>query len=96
MSVNHDYPNRARKPGTEVASGEQPGSNTIATFNGRPLLTNSGIPLDLNWVQDVRVNTSAVERRVQTQVARRTCQERVAGGLASACDFLHGPDYTFW
>ena len=75
MSVNHDYPNRARKPGTEVASGEQPGSNTIATFNGRPLLTNSGIPLDLNWVQDVRVNTSAVERRVQTQVARRSVKK---------------------
>ncbi len=75
MAVDHDYPNRAHKPGAEVASPEQPGSNTIATLNGRPLLTNSGIPLDLNWVRDVRVNTSAVERRAQTQVARRTVKK---------------------
>jgi deoxyribose-phosphate aldolase len=44
----------------------------IATLAGRPLLPNIGIPLDLNWVQEVRVNTSAVERRTQSQVARRT------------------------
>ena len=42
---------------------------------GRPLLRNAGIPLDLNWVRDVRVNTSAVERRAQTQVARRTVKK---------------------
>ena len=41
----------------------------------RPLLRNAGIPLDLNWVRDVRVNTSAVERRAQTQVARRTVKK---------------------
>ena len=39
------------------------------------LLRNSGIPLDLNWVQEVRVNTSAVERRTQSQVARRTVKK---------------------
>ena len=50
-------------------------SNAIATLAGRPLLSNSGIPLDLNWVQEVRVNTSAVERRAQTQVARRTVKK---------------------
>lgn len=42
---------------------------------GRPLLANTGIPLDLNWVQEVRVNTSAVERRAQTEVARRTVKK---------------------
>ena len=42
---------------------------------GRSLLPNSGIPLDLNWLQEVRVNTSAVERRAQTQVARRTVKK---------------------
>src|SRR5713101_6734312 len=47
----------------------------IATLNGRTLLSNTGIPLDLNWLQDVRVNTSAVERRAQTQVARRTVKK---------------------
>ena len=50
-------------------------ANTIAQLNGRPLLANAGIPLDLNWVQEVRVNTSAVERRAQSQVARRTVKK---------------------
>ena len=47
----------------------------IATLGDRSLLPNAGIPLDLNWVQDVRVNTSAVERRTQSQVARRTVKK---------------------
>src|SRR5450755_4266803 len=47
----------------------------IATLAGKLLLRNVGIPLDLNWLQEVRVNTSAVERRAQTQVARRTVKK---------------------
>ncbi len=54
---------------------EAQSANAIAMFGERPLLPNSGIPLDLNWVQEVRVNTSAVERRTQTQVARRTVKK---------------------
>ena len=50
-------------------------STAIASLAGCSLLSNSGIPLDLNWVHDVRVNTSAVERRAQTQVARRTVKK---------------------
>src|ERR1017187_459419 len=49
--------------------------DSIAILGGRPLQANSGIPLDLNWVQEVRANTSAVERRAQTQVARRTVKK---------------------
>jgi len=30
---------------------------------------------DLDWVREVRVNTSAVERRAQSQVARRTVKK---------------------
>jgi deoxyribose-phosphate aldolase len=48
---------------------------SIATLAGRALQPNSGISLDLNLVQEVRVNTSAVERRAQTQVARRTVKK---------------------
>ena len=61
---------------TRKADGLQshPGGS-IAILGGRPLQQNSGIPLDLNWVQEVRVNTSAVERRAQTQVARRTVKK---------------------
>ena len=49
--------------------------HAAAILNGRSLLPNAGIPLDLNWLRDVRVNTSAVERRAQTQVARRTVKK---------------------
>jgi len=73
MSVDHEFPNNARSFAAD-ASREQ-SQSTIATLGGRPLLSNSGIPLDLNWVQDVRVNTSAVERRAQSQVARRTVKK---------------------
>ncbi len=75
MSVDHGYPNLARKSGSDAVSREQQSSNTITTLAGRSLLSNSGIPLDLNWVQEVRVNTSAVERRAQSQVARRTVKK---------------------
>src|ERR1700681_945845 len=75
MSANHEYPNLARKSESALASPEPHGSNTIAVLEGRALLPNVGIPLDLNWLQEVRVNTSAVERRVQTQVARRTVKK---------------------
>jgi deoxyribose-phosphate aldolase len=52
-----------------------PAPETIASLAGRPLTRNTGIPLNLDWVRDVRVNTSAVERRVQSQVARRTVKK---------------------
>jgi len=69
--VNREYSNSARG---ELAHPAQ-GSQAIATLGGRELLPNRGIPLDLNWVQEVRVNTSAVERRAASQVARRTVKK---------------------
>jgi deoxyribose-phosphate aldolase len=47
----------------------------IAMLSGRPLLRNTGIPLNLDWIREVRVNTSAVERRAQSHVARRTVKK---------------------
>jgi deoxyribose-phosphate aldolase len=52
-----------------------PAHTAIATLAGRPLQPNRGIPLDLDWVKEVRVNTSAVERRAQTLVTRRTVKK---------------------
>jgi deoxyribose-phosphate aldolase len=53
-----------------------PDSNApLATLDGRLLLANRGIPINLDWVKQVRVNTSAVERRAQTHVARRTVKK---------------------
>ena len=75
MSVDRDYRSAARKSGDEAIPRDPHASQAIATLANRPLLSNSGIPLDLNWLHEVRVNTSAVERRAQTQVARRTVKK---------------------
>jgi deoxyribose-phosphate aldolase len=50
-------------------------ATVVATLADRVLQPNSGTPLNLDWVRDVRVNTSAVERRVQSHVARRTVKK---------------------
>jgi deoxyribose-phosphate aldolase len=47
----------------------------IAILGDRPLLPNRGVPLNLDWVREVRVNTSAVERRAQSHTARRTVKK---------------------
>ena len=44
-------------------------------LNGRTLEANRRMPLNLDWVDQVRVNTSAVERRAATLVARRTVKK---------------------
>jgi deoxyribose-phosphate aldolase len=36
---------------------------------------NSGVPVNLDWVDRIRINTSAVERRVATLPARRTVKK---------------------
>jgi deoxyribose-phosphate aldolase len=69
---------------TENASGAErqavqgpisPADTAIANYAGRYLQPNRGIPLNLDWVKDVRVNTSAVERRAQTIGTRRTVKK---------------------
>lgn len=72
MLNDYDSSKLARRPDGETATRERESSGAIASLHGRPLLPNAGIPLDVNWVREVRVNTSAVERRTQSQVARRT------------------------
>src|SRR5581483_7873889 len=74
MSGDRD-PGLARSSEVRAATSDPFNGNAIASLNGRALLANTGIPLDLNWVQEVRVNTSAVERRAQSQVARRTVKK---------------------
>jgi deoxyribose-phosphate aldolase len=49
--------------------------DVIAELAGRPLLANKGMPLNLDWVEDIRVNLSAVERRAQTLVTRRSVKK---------------------
>ncbi|MGC9200006.1 MAG: deoxyribose-phosphate aldolase [Acidobacteriaceae bacterium] len=45
------------------------------TLYGRELVSNQRIPLNLDWVEEVRVNTSAVERRAATLPARRSVKK---------------------
>lgn len=70
MPTDHDFAKLARPSSSSVGM-----SGAIASLNGRALLPNDGIPLDLEWVQNVRVNTSAVERRAHSHVARRTVKK---------------------
>lgn len=52
-----------------------PSDTAIAQYGGRDLQSNRGIPLNVDWIGAARVNTSAVERRAQTLVTRRTVKK---------------------
>jgi deoxyribose-phosphate aldolase len=60
---------RGSEQGLAVAGGG------IATLQGRSLARNRGTSLNLDWLESVRVNTSAVERRAATLVTRRTVKK---------------------
>jgi deoxyribose-phosphate aldolase len=75
VSIDHHHSEATHEIAGEARSLQPHAGAFVATLAGRPLQPNAGIPLDVNWVQEVRVNTSAVERRAQTQVARRTVKK---------------------
>ncbi|MGB0103171.1 MAG: hypothetical protein WBP51_03115, partial [Candidatus Sulfotelmatobacter sp.] len=62
MPLDHNHPEAAQGIAHKTGVHQPNAESSIAILSGRPLLPNSGIPLDLNWIQEVRVNTSAVER----------------------------------
>jgi deoxyribose-phosphate aldolase len=64
-----------RESGDSADTLASSAKDAIANLDGKPLLSNRGIPLNLDWVTQVRVNTSAIERRAQTHVARRTVKK---------------------
>src|SRR5438552_12689836 len=51
------------------------GPTAVAVLAGHTLHLNRGTSLNLEWVESVRVNTSAVERRAATLVTRRTVKK---------------------
>ena len=61
--------------GIRGATSQEPSEPVLATLGGCPLLANRGVPLDLNRVEGVRVNTSAVQRRAQSHTARRSVKK---------------------
>ncbi|MGB2663469.1 MAG: deoxyribose-phosphate aldolase [Candidatus Acidiferrum sp.] len=58
-----------------VETREHAPQDTIAVMGGRRLASNRGTSLNLDWVENARVNTSAVERRAATLVTRRTVKK---------------------
>ena len=65
--------NRDGSPLTPLQSVS--GQSAIATLTGHPLHPNRGTSLNLDWVESVRLNTSAIERRASTLVTRRTVKK---------------------
>jgi deoxyribose-phosphate aldolase len=64
-----------RKETRLVGADTSPSEGTIAQLNGRKLVANRGTSLSLDWIEQVRVNTSAVERRAATLTTRRTVKK---------------------
>src|SRR2546430_6135322 len=60
---------------SDLRSPISPYDTAIAIYAGRDLQPNRGVQLNLDWVNAVRVNTSAVERRAQTIGTRRTVKK---------------------
>jgi deoxyribose-phosphate aldolase len=58
-----------------VEAREHSPQETVAELGARPLASNRGTSLNLDWVENVRVNTRAVERRASTLVTRRTVKK---------------------
>jgi deoxyribose-phosphate aldolase len=77
MSVENRRHYRIGEPATDATAEGlfQDYNQPLAILGGRPLLSNKGIPLNREWINQIRVNTSAVERRAQTHVARRTVKK---------------------
>src|SRR5262249_16422965 len=67
--------NRAEETVAEKFPPASVSEAPLATLAGRSLLPNRGVPLNLDWLDRVRVNTSAVERRTQTHTTRRTVKK---------------------
>ena len=53
---------------------------------------NPGTPLELDWVREVRVNTSAAERRAATLPKRRTVKKEWQAAWYLRRHHLHRPD----
>jgi deoxyribose-phosphate aldolase len=73
QGTHHGAPDRPSDRKDAISPSYSSGS--WAAVRDRPLLSNQGIVLNLDWVKQVRVSTSSVERRAQSHVARRTVKK---------------------
>lgn len=77
--MSPEHPSRPDSPRLDIVDRRghliNGASTAIAILNGRSLQPNRGTSLNLDWIESVRVNTSAVERRAATLVTRRTVKK---------------------
>src|SRR6202020_2038835 len=60
---------------TDDLAAAAPSPALPVTLHGRELVANTRMPLNLDWVEEIRVNTSAVERRAGTIDTRRSVKK---------------------
>lgn len=63
------------QPATSKSGAARRFQPIAMALHGRTLEPNRGMPLNPDWVDQVRINTNAVERRAATHVARRTVKK---------------------
>src|ERR1700755_1968204 len=75
MAVEEELLEKAEESAVVAPSGHALGEAAPVTLHGRTLEPNKRMPLNLDWVEEVRVNTSAVERRAATIGTRRSVKK---------------------
>ena len=81
MSLNFEQTEKKPRPNSERRDSLIPfsrnpeGAKGGAADSSGELRPNQGMPLHFDWVESVRVNTSAVERRAATLGTRRTVKK---------------------
>ena len=65
----------AVQPRTQSNNAAHAVQTIPVVLNGQTLEPNRGMALNLDWIDQVRVNTSAVERRAATYPARRSVKK---------------------
>src|SRR5436190_2136832 len=64
--ITHDQAIASKPPQKEKSAAHQSSNHFVP---------NKGMPLNLDWIDEIQVNTSAVERRAQSLVTRRTVKK---------------------
>src|SRR6266702_7788729 len=75
MQIRRNRPMTTTRKRTDPDVGAQFIAPTVATTQTSALARNPGMPLDMDWVRQARVNRSAVERRAATIPTRRTVKK---------------------
>src|ERR1700743_1447468 len=75
MAVKEESLKKAEESAKAAPSGHGLNEHVPVTLHGRTLEPNRRMNLNLDWVEEIRVNTSAVERRAATIGTRRSVKK---------------------